>query len=186
MNMLLAGLVLFALVHLVPALAKGFRANLIERLGENGYKGIFSLLLMAGLALIVFGWRGAHPDFVYAPPPALRLPALLLVILGFYLFVVSGRPSRIKRYIRHPQLSGVALWGIAHLILNGDSRSLVLFGGMTLWAVLEIVVINRRDGEWQKPEAPALGTDLATAVVAAVVVAVVIAIHPWIAGVAVV
>lgn len=185
MSMLLLGLVLFAVVHLVPAVATGLRGNLIDRLGENGYKGVFSLLLVAGLALIVFGWRGSQPEFIYAPPVALHLPALALMILGIYLFIVSGRPSRVKQILRHPQLTGVALWGVAHLLMNGDSRSLALFGGMVLWAIVEMVAINRRDGEWQKPEAPAMSAEIITAAVAAVVVAVLIFVHPWIAGVAV-
>lgn len=183
MTMLYVGLALFALVHLVPAVGTDLRSSLIARLGEGGYKGIFSLLLVASLALMVFGWRGAQPEFVYAPLSALHLPALALMVVAFYLFIVSGRPSRIKRLLRHPQLTGVALWGIAHLLINGDIRSLVLFGGMSLWAVLEILAINRRDGEWQKPEPPAMSVEIAAAAVAAVVVVVLIFVHPGIAGV---
>ena len=32
-------------------------------------------------------------------------------------------------------------------------RSILLFGGLLIWAVLEIVFLNRRDGAWKKPEA---------------------------------
>jgi uncharacterized membrane protein len=77
----------------------------------------------------------------------------------------------------------VALWGLAHLLLNGDSRSLLLFGGMLAWAVAEIFAINRRDGVWIKAEAPALSADLINIVIAAIVVGVLVYVHPWIAGV---
>ena len=105
------------------------------------------------------------------------------MVLAFLLMVISGRPSRLKQILRHPQLTGVFLWGIAHLLVNGDQRSVVLFGGLSLWAAVEMIAINRRDGTWVKPEPPALSTDLVSVVIAAVVVAVVIFIHPWIAGV---
>jgi uncharacterized membrane protein len=183
MAMLLLGLLLFTGVHLIPSLAAGIKGAWQGRLGENGYKATFSLLLLAGLALIIMGWRGAVPAFVYRPPAALQLPALLLIYAGFLLFVVSNRQSRLRRIIRHPQLTGVALWGIAHLILNGDSRSLLLFGGLTLWAIIEIFAINRRDGEWVKADAPGWGTELVTVVITAVVIGVVIWAHPWLAGV---
>ena len=99
--------------------------------------------------------------------------------------VVSGRASRVKRVLRHPQLTGVLLWAIAHLLLNGDLRSVALFGGLALWSVLEILLINRRDGAWVRPEAPPLATDAVTAVVAVLVLGALVWAHPWLAGVAV-
>lgn len=185
MTLLALGLLLFAGLHLIKSLAPGLRSELQGRLGENAYKGIFSLLVLASLALVVFGWRSAAPEFVYAPSPALTAPALLLLVLAFLLLVVSSRPSRLRRVVRHPQLSGVALWGIAHLLLNGDSRALLLFGGMTVWAVAEMLAINRRDGSWVKPPAPGPAADLLNLLIAAVLVALVVYLHPWLAGVAV-
>jgi uncharacterized membrane protein len=185
MTLLALGLLLFAGLHLVKSLAPAMRSRLQERLGDNAYKGIFSLLVLASLALIVFGWRSAIPQFVYTPSPALTMPALLLLVLAFLLMVVSTRPSRLRRVVRHPQLSGVALWGIAHLLLNGDSRALLLFGGMTLWAVVEILAINRRDGSWVKPRAPGAAAELVNLLAAAGVVALLVYLHPWLAGVAV-
>jgi uncharacterized membrane protein len=185
MALLATGLLLFAGLHLVKSLAPDVRARMQGRLGENAYKGIFSLLVLASMALIVFGWRSAATQFVYAPSPSLAAPALLLLVLAFLLMVVSSRPSRLRRVVRHPQLTGVALWGIAHLLLNGDSRALLLFGAMTVWALLEIVAINRRDGNWLKPEAPGPAAEVVNLLITAGVVALLIAVHPWLAGVAV-
>ena len=183
MVMLTLGIVLFAAVHFIPSLAPGLKENWVSSMGENGYKGMFSLLLLAAMALIVFGWRSASPGFVYAPPPGLHLVALALMVLAFGLFIVSNRESRLRLLIRHPQLTGVALWGVAHLMVNGDSRSLALFGGLTLWAVGEILAINRREGTWIKGEAPPWSTEIGTAVVTVVVVVILVWVHPWIAGV---
>ncbi len=180
MTLLAFGLLLFAGLHLVKSLAPGMRNALLERLGENAYKAIFSLLVLASLALIVFGWRAATPAFIYMPSPALTMPALLLLMLAFLLMVVSTRPSRLRRVVRHPQLSGVVLWGIAHLLLNGDSRAL-LFTGMTVWAVVEILAINHRDGSWVKPQAPGPAAELVNLLIAVGVVALVVYLHPWLA-----
>jgi uncharacterized membrane protein len=182
MSLLILGVALFAGVHFIPSLAPALKAAWVGRMGENGYKGIFSLLLMASLGLMIFGWRAAIPQGVYAPPPGLHHLALALLVIAFLLMVVSGRPSRIKRAIRHPQLTGVGLWGLAHLLLNGDNRSVVLFGGMLVWACVEIWAINRREGVWIKDETPPWSADVVNLVATAVTVAVVVFIHPWLSG----
>ena len=182
MTLLVCGLLLFTVVHLVPSLAPGLKTAWLGRLGENGYKGTFSLLLLASLLLIVFGWRSATPEFVYQPPAGLHEPALTLIVLGFLLFVVSNRRSRLRQLVRHPQLTGVFLWGVAHLMLNGDNRSLLLFSGLALWAIIEIIAINRRDGAWIKGEAPGWGTEIVTLVITGVVIGVVVWAHPWLSG----
>ncbi len=182
MILLVLGVLLFAGVHFVPSLAPGLKANWLARLGENGYKGTFSVLLLASFALIITGWRSTQAEFLYLPSPALRHPAMGLLFIAFLLMVVSSRKSRLSLLIRHPQLSGVTLWGIAHLLLNGDNRSLVLFGGMAVWAVVEMIAINRRDGVWVKGVAPSWGTELVNLIIAVVVVGVAVYIHPWLSG----
>jgi uncharacterized membrane protein len=183
MSLLLAGIALFAGVHLIPSLAPALRSRLMQRLGEGGYKGIFSLLLVAAFALIISGWRSTIPAFLYQPAAGLHGLALAILILAFALMVVSSRNSRLRRIVRHPQLTGVTLWGLAHLLLNGDSRSVLLFGGMAVWAIIEIIAINRREGVWIKSPAPGWGAEVLTAVITVFVVAVVIFAHPWLAGV---
>lgn len=183
MTLLLLGVVLFAAVHLVPSLLPALKANVQAKATENGYKGIFSLLLLAALAMIILGWRSVQPQYLYAPVAMLHTPAVASIMAALLLFVVSNRPSRIKQLVRHPQLTGVALWAFAHLLINGDNRSLVLFGGLLLWAVVEIVAINRRDGVWIKAPVPAWTSDVINVLVTAAVVAVLVMAHPWLAGV---
>ena len=126
MMMLAAGVVLWSVLHLIPAVARGPRQPLIDRLGENGYKGVFSLAMLGAVALMIFGWRSAVPTSVYIPTQEMRLAALVLIVVGFVFMAAANRPSRFGRLVRHPQLTGVLLWAIAHLLANGDSRSLVL------------------------------------------------------------
>jgi uncharacterized membrane protein len=183
MTLLVLGMLLFAVVHFIPSLAPAIKSGALERLGEGPYKGIFSLLLLGAIALIIIGWRSVVPVLLYVPPAGLHTFALALLGVAFLLMVVSARNSRLRRVIRHPQLTGVALWGIAHLLLNGDNRSLVLFGGMAAWALIEMLAINRRQGVWIKAEVPSWGAEIVTVGVTAITVAVVVYIHPWLSGV---
>ena len=54
------------------------------------------------------------------------------------------------------------------LLVNGDSRSVLLFGGLGIWAVFEIVLCNKRDGAWRKPDVVPFSADMIVAVIAAV------------------
>jgi uncharacterized membrane protein len=185
MTLLIAGLVVWSLVHFIPSLAPPLKLKMISQFGENGYKLIFALLLLTSVALIVFGWRSSIPSYLYLLPAFTKHIAMLLVVFGFILMGAANYPTRIKHVIRHPQLTGVVVWAFAHLMLNGDSRSVLLFGGMGLWAILEIIFINRREGEWVKPPVPTWGREIRGLVISLVVVVVVVMIHPYIAGVSI-
>ncbi len=182
MLMLVIGVALFALLHLSPALAPGIKASAITRLGAGAYRGLFSLLIAASVALIILGWRTAQPELLYLPPAGLKHPAMTLVVLAFFLMVISGRPSRLRQWVRHPQLTGVIVWAVAHLLLNGDNRSLVLFGGLGLWAAIEIVAINRREGSWERSAIPPWSAEIVNLLITFAVVALVIILHPYFSG----
>ena len=182
MVLLIAGVLLFAAVHFIPSLTPGIKAAWVGKLGEDGFKGLFSLLLLAAFGLIIVGWRSTPPALLYVPPQTLHGPALALVALGFVVMVAANRNSRIRLFIRHPQLTGVSMWGIAHLLLNGEDRSVVLFGALTLWAIGEMFAINRREGVWIKEAPPGWGAEVVTLLIAVITIGVVIAIHPWISG----
>ncbi|WP_439106745.1 NnrU family protein [Congregibacter sp.] len=183
MALLFAGVLLFTGTHLFLGLAPEKIEAAKADLGQNVVKVLVTVFSVAGIALMVLGWRSSETSWLYTTPSPIRGLATALIILAMYFFVVSNRPSRIKRLIRHPQLTGVLLWAIAHLLLNGDSRSVVLFAGMGVWAILEILLINRRDGAWEKPAAPGVTAELITVAIAAVFVAFLAWAHPWLAGV---
>ena len=186
MNLLISGICLWAAVHFMPALFPSVKLSLKAKLGEGGYMGLFALAVLAGLGMIIMGWRSAQPSLVYLPPEMLRMLALPLMVVAFLLFVSAKRNTRLKLILPHPQLTSLVVWSVAHLLANGDSRSIVLFGGLGLWAILEIILISRRDGPAAKPELPSWGSEVLGLVIALVVTGVVFAIHPWIAGVPVV
>ena len=139
---------------------------------------------MLAVILIVWGWKTATATAVYYPP-LFGSPLIAgLMLIAFILFIVSGAPGNLKRFVRHPQMAGVIVWAIAHLLANGDSRSLVLFGGLGIWAILEILLINRRDGEWQKPEPVPISADGITVVIGFLAFAAVFYFHGTLFGVA--
>jgi len=183
MTYLILGLLIWSGVHFVPSLATSLRAGCIARVGEGPYKALFALSLVGGIVLMALGWRSTAPTPVYAVPTWGATAAQLAMFVSLVFFLGSGVPTNLKRQVRHPQLTGVALWGGGHLLANGDVRSLILFGGIALWALLEMAFINRRDGAWQKLEPLPLSAELKPLVAAAVAYAVLVFAHPYIAGV---
>ena len=186
MTLLIAGITLWFVTHLFPAAAPRKRDKLIKKLGENPYKGVFSLLILAALLMIVFGWKSAIPSTLYAPPMEPGIVPSVLVLFGLIIFFASQTGGHIKRLIRHPQMTGVLLWSTAHLLTNGDSRSVSLFGSFAVWALLEIVLINRRDGPRGERPAASFSQDLVTIVTGGVVFALIGHFHLQLFGVSVV
>lgn len=186
MTLLILGILLFAGVHLVPSLAPGVKSVWQDKLGEGGYKGSFSLLLLASIVLMVVGWRSADPFTIYWPISQLREPCIALVMIAMGLLVVGSRNSRIRQGVRHPQLTAVLIWALAHLVMNGDSRSVVLFSGMAIWSFVEIITISKREGKWVKADIPSLGSEVITAIIAIVLVVGLVFGHPYFAGIPVI
>jgi uncharacterized membrane protein len=170
MTRLVLGLLLWSVVHFIPGLAGDFRKNLINRFGENPYKGIFALLMVVALYLMISGWQSMTPmapdvlEMIFTPPEWGVYAAGLLVLIGFILFLAPYPPNNFKRILRHPQLIGVVSFSVGHLFAVGTVRAIVLFVGLGIWAVIEIVLINRRDGEWVKPATAPIKKDVALVV----------------------
>lgn len=183
MSLLIAGLLIFTVVHLLPAVAPDVRSQLLGKLGENAYRGVFSVVIVASIVIIVFGWKAAAPTGLYTPPFGGGPVISALVFFAFVLFVSSKVRTNYKRFIRHPQMMAVILWSIAHLLVNGDARSVVLFGGLGIWAVAEIVLCNKRDGAWQKPDVAPFSADMIVAVIAGVAFAALFFLHRALFGV---
>ena len=183
MSLLIIGVALFAAVHLFPAVAQAARDRLAGRLGGGPYRGLFSLLIAGSIAMIVTGWKSTVPATVYVPVVSAGAITSLLVLSAFVLFVASILPTNIRRLLRHPQLTGVVLWSVAHLLTNGDSRSLVVFGGIGLWAIAEILVCNHRDGAWLKPARIQVRSDAVVILLGAAVFAAMFYAHAALFGV---
>ncbi len=166
MSMLLLGLVFFLAAHSVRIVADDWRNGQIERRGEGAYKGIYSLISLAGLVLIVWGYGQTRIDAVYLwdPPRWTRHAAALLMLASFVLVTAAYVPrNRIREAVGHPMVAGVKVWAFAHLISNGRLGDLVLFGAFLGWAVLDFVSARRRDRAAGRVKVPGtLAADVST------------------------
>ena len=148
MALLILGLILFLGIHIFTTL-RGARAAAIGRLGEGGYKGLYSVVSAVGLILIVVGfgqYRSAGYIQVWNPPFSLFHPAALFLLwFAFVALTAAYAPaSRIKSLLRHPMLVAVKAWALSHLLVNGDLGSMLLFGGLLAWAVYDRIAVKRR------------------------------------------
>ena len=191
MLILVLGLVLFLGTHAFT-MARERRAALVARLGEGPYKGLYSLLSVAGIVLIAYGfgqYRAGEWINVWYPPVWTRHLALTLNLLAFICVAAAYLPGRIKRTLKYPMLAGVKIWAFAHLISNGDLGSMLLFGGILAWAVIARISLKRRRDEVRDHAGPAVEqagwrNDVIAVVVGAVAWFVFARwLHPWLIGV---
>jgi uncharacterized membrane protein len=179
---LVLGVSLWSVMHFIPAAAVGFRKNLVGKIGEKPFKGLFALLMVLALYLVITGWKATIPVNLYSPPLWGRHATALLMLIAFILFIAPYHATNLKRFLRHPQLTGVTVWGIGHLLANGETRSIVLFAGLAVWAVIEIFLLNHRDGAWVKPDPVPVKKDIVLGVAGVVTYLVVAVSHQWLFG----
>lgn len=186
---LVLGLVLFLGVHSVRIVADGWRTQMLARMGEMPWKGLYSLIAAVGLALIVWGYGLARqqPVLLWLPPMGMRHAAALLTLIAFILLAAAYVPRNvIKARLHHPMLLGVKVWALAHLLSNGSLADVLLFGSFLLWAALGFRAARQRDRAQATVYAPgtAAGTGLAVVVGAASWVGFALWAHAWLTGMA--
>jgi uncharacterized membrane protein len=142
--------------------------------------------IIASVVLMVVGYRNAEGAVYWGPSPMWVGINNLLMILAFYFYAASaakGVKIWLGTKIRHPQLAGFSIWAIAHLLVNGDTPSFILFGGLLLWAQVEIQLINAQEGPWNRPPRAPMKKEIVAIVVTLVMVSLVMAVH-YVLGVA--
>lgn len=145
---LILGLVIFFAIHIVRMLAPGFRDARLTAMGEGAWKGLYSLISLAGLALAVWGWMQYRPDApqIYTPPSWGWHATALLVLVAFILNFAAYQPAgRITAILGHPFLLAIIFWSAGHLIANGDLASLILFGSFLIYAIWNRISVASRD-----------------------------------------
>jgi uncharacterized membrane protein len=179
MALLLIGLAIWIAAHALKRVAPAGRGRLAASLGDGASKGALAAAILVGLVLMIIGYRAAPAVPVYAPPAwGVHLNNLLMLGAVALMGMGSSR-GRARTWLRNPMLTGVAVWAVAHLIVNGDLASLVLFGGLGLWAVAEIGLINAREPAWTPPPPGPASGDLRLVLITLVVYAVIAAVHAW-------
>jgi uncharacterized membrane protein len=177
MMLIVLGLLLWSGAHYFKRLAPARRA----RLGEPG-KGLVALFIGLGLVLMVFGYWRADFVPVWSPPSFMVHVNNLLMVLALWVFgssAAKGAKAWPANRTRHPQLLAVKIWAVAHLLVNGDLASILLFGGLLAWAVGSVILINRAEPEWTAPPHAGTATYVRLAVITLVMLVLITAIHIW-------
>jgi uncharacterized membrane protein len=158
MVLLILGLVLFLGIHSVSIVSVNGRNRLVQQMGEGPWKGLYSLVSLAGFVLIVVGYGAAReaPVLLYTLPNGFRHLAALLMLPVFVLLLATYLPGRIQRTAKHPMLLAVKLWALAHLLANGTLADVLLFGGFLAWAVVDRISVKKRAAAGQLRAGPVL------------------------------
>ncbi len=223
---LVIAMTFFVSSHFVMA-SLPVRAFVIGRIGETGHRALFSGVSIASLIWMLLSFGDARYDTIplWDHSPALSMIPVLLLPITCILVVCSltsrlptavggerlaqePRPTAgIMTITRHPMLVGFALWAIAHIPANGDTASVVLFGGILILCVGGMLHIDHRrrhmlGGAWGPialttaviPFQAAIqgrtsvdwaGIGLWRVALGLVLYGILLYAHPWIAGVAV-
>ncbi|MEF7616906.1 NnrU family protein [Aquincola sp. MAHUQ-54] len=189
MTALIAGLLLFLGLHSVRIFAPQWRSRQIAARGEKAWKGLYSLVSLAGLVLIVWGYgqTRAAPMWLWVPPLGMRHAAALLTLLSFILIAAAYVPrNALKARLHHPMVLGVKVWAFAHLLANGTVADVLLFGSFLAWAIVLYAVSRRRDraAGVTYPPGTAGGTLRAVAAGAAAWAVFAFWAHEWLIGIA--
>jgi uncharacterized membrane protein len=188
MLILALGLVIFLGLHSTRIVAEGGRDKAIARLGEGPWKGIYSLLSLVGFVLIVWGFAEARQDaaLLWAPPVWARHVTILLMLFSMILLAAYGfKRSHIAVAVHHPMVLSIAIFAAAHLLANGSTADLLLFGAFLVWALADLFSSYARDRRnavvYPSPE---WGATIGALVVGVVLWGVLIGgLHLWLFGV---
>jgi uncharacterized membrane protein len=177
MTLLIIGLIIWVAAHYFKRLAPDARA----KLGDPG-KGLVAIMIVVSLVLMILGYRGADFISVWSPPSFMVHINNLAMVLALWVYgssAAKGAKAWPAYKTRHPQLLAVKIWAIAHLLVNGDLASIILFGGLLAWAVGSVILINRTEPDWTAPAPAGRATYIRLAVISFVMLALISAIHIW-------
>jgi uncharacterized membrane protein len=171
---LILGVALWWAAHLFKRVAPERRAAM----GDPG-KGLVALLLVGSIVLMVLGYRATPYVELWAYQPFFVHINNLLMLVAIFLFSPAPKRGKLTAGLRHPQLTAFKTWAVAHLLVNGDVASVVLFGGLLAWAVMSVIVINRSAPDWTRRDGGSLAMDGVFLAGSAVLLVVIGYIHSW-------
>lgn len=180
MSILIAGLLIFFAGHSLPMFPR-YRDPLVNRFGEQKYKGIFALFAAVGFALILWGYSRAPQVELWQPPGWGYRAAMLMMPVAFVAMMSGQIANNFQRVIRHPLLLGVAIWAAAHLLANGDLASLLLFASFLVYSIIDMYSANRRGATVAKAKLP-MRQDIIVVLVGFVVFLLFRYFHGWLFG----
>ena len=151
---LVIGVGLWWAAHLFKRIDPAKRAAM----GDKG-KGYVALALVGSIVLMVIGFKMTPFVNLWFPPSFFTHINNLLVLVAIYMMSPAPKRGRLLNGMRHPMLTGFALWAFAHLLVNGDLAAIVLFGGLLAWALVEMRVLTAAEPAWTPPAPGTYGKD---------------------------
>jgi uncharacterized membrane protein len=152
---------LFLATHSVPA-RPAVRRWLVGRLGERGYLLAYSLTSVIALALLIAAaGRAPHLELWTFEPWQMGVPGVAMPLVCLLIAFSVGAPNPLSfggrspetfdpdrpgivGVTRHPLLWALALWAISHVVPNGDLAHVMVFAGFAGFALVGMVMIDRR------------------------------------------
>lgn len=187
MTLLYIGCLLFGGSHLFSSLFPGLRDSFKAQLGEKPWKGLYSLVSLAGLVLMVVGYSQsragpAAADLLYEGWFEMRHLTMLLVLIAFILIGASHGKGYLKKWLHNPMSLGVVLWAGGHLLVNGQRSDVWLFGTFLLVGLADIVMSEIRG---KRPQhMPRVRSDIIAVVVGVILYAIFLfGFHPYVLNV---
>ncbi|PHQ98755.1 MAG: hypothetical protein COB39_07650 [Marinosulfonomonas sp.] len=174
MTLLIAGVGLWVAAHFFKRVLPGVRASM-----GNAGKGLVAVLTVASIIMMVIGYRTADTTVVYTPMAGMGHLNNLLMVVSLFMFGAGTSRGWVAAKVRHPMLWGMVIWAAAHLLVNGDSASIVLFGGLMVWALVQMALVNRGEGAWDRPEVGPFSKDAKNLLIALVLYALITGVHIW-------
>lgn len=180
MIFLLFGLFAFVAFHLIRSKRPEWRQAAQAEVGDQS-KGIMSLGILCSVALMVVGYRAAAFIPIWNPPEFLTHINNLMMVFALYIFFMTAtQPGTafIMGDSKNPQLTGFMIWTVAHLLVNGDLASIILFGGLLAWAIVQLKVSKETASLVDRSTAPISSPWVHLALVVGVFVIVAV-LHTW-------
>ncbi|MBD9373144.1 NnrU family protein [Rhizobium sp. ARZ01] len=191
MALLVAGIILFIATHLVRPFAPGLRAGSIATLGKPAFMAIHGIVSLLSLVMMAYGFvqaRETGGTMLYQPPTFMTHITLTLMVISAICLVAAFLPAGyIRTKLKFPAVAAIKAWAFAHLLANGESYSVLLFGAILAWAIVLQISLKKRvtTGEATLPVFVSVRYDLIAAVLGlALYGLIVLKLHEWIIGVA--
>ncbi len=143
------------------------RRRLVALIGEPAFLGFYSLVALASLGALVWGYSWVpRMSYLWLPDPALywvpkttMLVACVLLAGGFMVrnpTQVGGRIDSaeagvamargVSRITRHPVQWAVILWAGGHIVANGDAVSVIFFMAFLLLSLCGSMLMDHKKG----------------------------------------
>lgn len=171
---LVLGVGLWWAAHLFKRVTPARRAAM----GDAG-KGAVAAAIGVGIVLMIIGYRGTDFIPVWNPPVFMVHINNTLMLIALYMLSPAPKRGKLLAGMRHPMLTGFGIWTVAHLLVNGDLASIIMFGGLLIWAILTVRIVNAAEPVWERGTGGSYAKDAMFLVASVVLMGVIGMIHNW-------